>query len=872
MANLTLQDEKRRFETLMTGRFTKGQPVDGREEIVETDYRQQLEEIRNDVARMEAEKQQMQQQLQDVNEELSRLSAAAVRTKENAEMLETRNIELEAQLERASGQAVNDEIAGGRIQELQSQVERLTNEKNNAINECAESRRRIEEAHVEVSSARHESGARLSAITEERNILVEKVGALECKISDADKRALDIEKEMVSAAAVSRSEKDGLLASSAKLEQLISELQVRIRNQEEQILNAEDVERGRAMELGETSSERNSLKGRLENLESESRPMREKLKTWEVLIHELEKQIEQRDSAIEALKRNGGDETNELTEKISGLEHENAGLKAKVCSMEEEAGRLRELHKINGGLLQEKVAFERQVGELNALLKSKEQEKTFDTNNARKLAGLVAKLREQLQTVRNSQRQVEEQLWRSQTENDAKIQSLILEKTELSGNLAAAHAALAKTQSQLDEKQRQISSLTTKIDSITSENIELEFAFGELGREKDALVREKQKFEERLKALSELLKTNEFERASVVEANKSLEQQIENLRTATTELSTADKQVIDGLQKKIEENLGNIESLELEKGDLVAQLSNGKKRIEEVETRLAEKEKNITDLNDRIVAAKSEIEDLQKAIFALQSEKQEMENRKAEVEVDVRKIEAAAAVIDERKVAAEKSDVALKKLKKGVGQYTKDVDALNLDIKQQLEATLLENAKRIKQIQDELEEAKKRKETTVQIHVAQELLVDKTEEVIVSVKHEDISKGEEKGDNKRTNRRVLAAKATATAYKNSALGILRIASNFAVEMRDISVSGAALYVTQKLQPQDKIIVQILDNSFKERLRLSAEVVWCKLFRHNLYACGVSFTKMTRKDAEILAAIVKYYSDPSVIARLQSSAN
>lgn len=609
---------------------------------------------------------------------------------------------------------------------------------------------------------------------------------------------------------------------------------------------------------------------KIQGLESELAPLREKVKTWEVLIEELQRQLETRNTAIEDISNQATRGSEELKKQIESLEQELTELRHSKLALQEELTGLKDLHHINDVLLQEKAVFEKKITELNLFLQAKENEKAFETENARRLANLVTKLREQVETLRASSEQMNAELKRTRQESENRIRALEMEKQRLMENLTGAQSELSETQSQLKEKLRTIAYLTESMESLTQENILLDKEGTDLMRERDELLRQKSEFEAELARLKGALQRNEEVKSIALRESEKLRTDVENLRAASTELSAADKQLIDDLQKKMEENLARIESLESEKEYLNVQVSTERKKIEEVQARLVEKENAITDLSSKIERAKSEIAGLQQSISALQTEKLELERHKSEFELRIRDLDATAMMMEERRQSEQKSQENIERVSVSAGKYTQDVELMQRDIQQQLEMTLLDNAKKIKRLQEEIEVTKKQKENEVQNQIIHETEVANTEEMTVTEAASE--QKDKKSSDKRTHRRVLAAKATATAYRQSALGLLKLSPNFVVELRDISVAGASLFVTQKLQPHDKIVIQILDNSFKERLRLSGEVVWCRFYKNDIYACGVRFVKPATKDVELLSAFVKYYSDPTVIARLQSTTN
>lgn len=121
---------------------------------------------------------------------------------------------------------------------------------------------------------------------------------------------------------------------------------------------------------------------------------------------------------------------------------------------------------------------------------------------------------------------------------------------------------------------------------------------------------------------------------------------------------------------------------------------------------------------------------------------------------------------------------------------------------------------------------------------------------------------------KRASRRVRISKAAINVKKSVPYVTLPISGNMAIELKNVSVHGAAVYVDRRLEPGEHVVIMLTDPNIFEEIRLPAVSKWCKPSGRGDFIAGTEFTRIEPRSLRVLKSMVNYFSDPEVIKRLK----
>lgn len=113
--------------------------------------------------------------------------------------------------------------------------------------------------------------------------------------------------------------------------------------------------------------------------------------------------------------------------------------------------------------------------------------------------------------------------------------------------------------------------------------------------------------------------------------------------------------------------------------------------------------------------------------------------------------------------------------------------------------------------------------------------------------------------NKRMMRRIFPEKTEVAVHKQYFVPLLESSENIGDRIKDLSETGASIYVSRRLAVGEKINLRMFERTLKEFIIVRCQVVWCRETEGGKYLCGVQFVESNERRRTGINSIVKLYS-------------
>jgi hypothetical protein len=119
-----------------------------------------------------------------------------------------------------------------------------------------------------------------------------------------------------------------------------------------------------------------------------------------------------------------------------------------------------------------------------------------------------------------------------------------------------------------------------------------------------------------------------------------------------------------------------------------------------------------------------------------------------------------------------------------------------------------------------------------------------------------------RGDNRRRHARFQVSSTQVLLFRNGLLTALKLGSNKARKVVDLSAGGARILVTEKLSVKQKVRLKITLEKYQDEIDIDGEVKWCfpSTNKKDFYV-GIKFTTDDSTTSRKMAALQEWFTSP-----------
>jgi hypothetical protein len=117
-------------------------------------------------------------------------------------------------------------------------------------------------------------------------------------------------------------------------------------------------------------------------------------------------------------------------------------------------------------------------------------------------------------------------------------------------------------------------------------------------------------------------------------------------------------------------------------------------------------------------------------------------------------------------------------------------------------------------------------------------------------------------DNRRRHTRFQVASTQVLLHRDGFLSALKLGSNKARKVCDLSQGGARILVTEKIEVAQKVRLRITLEKYQDEIEISGEVMWCYPSTNRKdYYVGIKFAADNPSTARKMSALQEWFTSP-----------